>query len=270
MQILGVIFGSVIVAIAFNFFLIPHEILSSGISGISMIFGMLTPINTGIANFLLNFPLLVIGYFKLGKKFIIHTILSVIVISLGLYIIPIMSIANDIILSSVFGGALTGIGIGLIFRCSGSSGGFDVIGMLIARKRDFPIGTMLTMMNAVIILVSGFLFNWDSALYTMISIFVTGKVVDAIYTHHEKLTLMIVTQKGEEMREHLLDNVYRGVTIFDGMGGYTNQKRNILMTVISRYELGEVKSLVAKIDPNAFVNITETVEVMGLFHKHRV
>ncbi len=270
MQILGIIFGSIIVAVAFNLFLIPHEILSSGLTGVSMIFGILTPINTGIANFLLNLPLLVIGYIKLGRKFILHTILSVTVISIGLYMIPIMKLANDIILSSIFGGVVAGIGIGIIFRCSGSSGGFDVIGMLISRKKDFPIGTMLTFMNAVIILISGFLFNWDSALYTMVSIFVTGKVVDSVYTHHEKLTLMIVTQKGEEVREHLLDNVYRGVTVFDGMGGYTNQQRKILMTVISRYELGEVKSLISKIDPTAFVNITETVEVMGLFHKPRI
>lgn len=267
MQILGIIFGSMIVAVAFNFFLIPHEILSSGLTGLSMIIGMLTPMNTGIANFLLNFPLLVLGYLKLGRKFILYTILSVTVISIGLYFVPVVKVGQDIILSSIFGGALTGIGIGLIFRSSGSSGGLDVIGMLIARKRDFPIGTMLTAMNGVIILISGFLFNWDSALYTMVSIFVTGKVVDAVYTHHEKLTLMIITEKGDEMRQHLLQNVYRGVTVFDGMGGYSKQKRNILMTVISRYELGEVKSLVSKVDPTAFVNITETVEVMGLFHK---
>ncbi|MBY0096068.1 YitT family protein [Mesobacillus maritimus] len=270
MQILGIIFGSVIVAMAFNLFLIPHEILSSGLSGISMIFGILTPINTGIVNFLLNLPLLILGYLKLGRKFIIHTILSVTVISIGLYTVPVITMAHDIILSSIFGGVVAGIGIGIIFRCQGSSGGLDVIGMLIARKKDFPIGTMLTMMNAAIILISGLLFNWDTALYTMVSIFVTGKVVDAVYTHHEKLTLMIVTQKGEEMREHLLGNIYRGVTVFDGMGGFTNEKRKILMTVISRYELGVVKTLISEIDSSAFVNITETVEVMGLFHKPRV
>ena len=264
---LGIILGSLIVATAFNLFLIPHEILSSGLSGISMIIGMLTPMNTGVANFLLNFPLLVLGYLKLGRKFIMNTILSVTVISIGLYIIPIIEIAHDVIMSSIFGGVVSGLGIGLIFRCSGSSGGFDVIGMLVARKKDFPIGTMLSVMNAGVIIISGFLFNWDSALYTMVSIFVTGKVIDTVYTHHEKLTLMIITEKGVEMRQHLLDNLYRGLTVIDGMGGFSNQRRNILMTVISRYELGEVKSLIAEIDPSAFVNITETVEVMGLFHK---
>jgi uncharacterized membrane-anchored protein YitT (DUF2179 family) len=267
MHYIGIIIGSLITAVGFNLFLIPHEILSSGLSGVSMIVGMLTPMNTGVANFLLNLPLLIIGYYKLGRKFILLTILAVTMISLGLYVVPVVEIAHEMVLSAIFGGAVVGLGIGLIFRSSGSSGGFDVIGMLVARKRDFPIGAMLTAMNGVIIMISGFLFDWDSALYTMASIYVTGKVVDAVFTHHVKLTLTIITEKGEEMRQHLLTNVYRGLTVMDGIGGFSNTKRHILMTVISRYELAEVKSLISEVDPSAFVNITETVEVMGLFHK---
>jgi uncharacterized membrane-anchored protein YitT (DUF2179 family) len=267
MQALGMIFGSLIIVVAFNLFLIPHEVLSSGLSGISMILGIVTPINTGVANFLLNLPLLIIGYKMLGKKFILNTIFSVVIISLGLYVVPVHLIAEDAILSSIFGGALTGLGVGLVFRCSASTGGFDIIGMIVSRKRDFPIGTLLSGMNAVVIIISGFLFNWDTALLTLISIFVTGKVVDAIYTDHAKLTIMIITDKGDEMREHLLTNLYRGLTIMDGVGGYSKDKRNILMTVISRYELNEVKNLITEVDTDAFVNITETIEVMGLFHR---
>jgi uncharacterized membrane-anchored protein YitT (DUF2179 family) len=267
MQVIGMIIGSLIIVVAYNLFLIPHEVLSSGLSGISMILGMLTPLNTGIANFLLNLPLLIIGYKILGKKFIMNSIFSVLIISLGLYLVPVYAIAKDTILSSIFGGALTGLGVGLVFRCSGSTGGFDIIGMIVSRKRDFPMGTLLSAMNAVVILISGFLFDWDSALNTLVSIFVTGKVVDAIYTDHSKLTLMIITNKGDEMREHLLTNLYRGLTIIDGVGGYSNDKRNILMTVISRYELNEAKNLITEVDTSAFVNITETIEVMGLFHR---
>jgi uncharacterized membrane-anchored protein YitT (DUF2179 family) len=122
-------------------------------------------------------------------------------------------------------------------------------------------------MNAVVIVISGFLLNWDSALNTLVSIFVTGKVVDAIYTDHAKLTIMIITENGEKMRQHLISNLYRGLTILDGVGGYSNDKRNILVTVISRYELNEVKNLISEVDSAAFVNITETIEVMGLFHR---
>ncbi|MFZ7946585.1 YitT family protein [Bacillus sp. S3] len=267
MQFLGLILGSLIIVTGFNLFLIPHQVLSSGLSGISMLFGMITPINTGVANFLLNLPLLIIGYKMLGKRFIMNTILSVIIISFGLYLVPVYEVAKDTILSSIFGGALTGIGVGIVFRCSGSTGGFDIIGMIVSRKRDFPIGTLLSGMNAVVILISGFIFNWDVALNTLVSIFVTGKVVDAIYTDHAKLTIMIITEKGQEMRRHLLTNLYRGLTIMDGVGGYSNDHRNVLFTIISRYELNEVKHLITEIDPAAFVNITETIEVMGLFHR---
>jgi uncharacterized membrane-anchored protein YitT (DUF2179 family) len=267
MRIVGITLGSLIVVVAFNLFLIPHEVLSSGLSGISMILGMISPVNTGVANFLLNLPLLIIGYKMLGKRFIVNSIFSVIIISIGLYIVPVHAIADDTILSSIFGGAITGLGVGIVFRCSGSTGGFDIIGMIVARKRDFPIGLLLSGMNAIVIVISGFLFDWDSALYTLVSIFVTGKVVDAIYTDHAKLTIMIITDKGAEMREHLLSNLYRGLTIMDGVGGYSNSQRNVMITVISRYELNEVKNLITEVDPVAFVNITETIEVMGLFHR---
>ncbi|MBI0575801.1 YitT family protein [Neobacillus cucumis] len=267
MQYLGIVFGSLIVAFGFNLFLIPHQVLSGGMSGISMILGMITPLNTGFANFLLNLPLLIIGYKMLGRRLIVNSILSVIIISIGLYIIPVHAIAQDKILSSIFGGAITGLGVGMVFRSSGSTGGFDIISMILARKMDFPIGALLSGMNGVVIIISGFLFNWDSALNTLVSIFVTGKVVDAIYTDHAKLTIMIITEKGEEMRKHLLSNLYRGLTIMDGVGGYSNNKRNILVTVISRYELNDVKNLISEVDTSAFVNITETIEVMGLFHR---
>ncbi|XJZ25644.1 YitT family protein [Bacillota bacterium Lsc_1132] len=267
MRIFGIMIGSMIVVIAFNLFLIPHAVLSSGMSGISMVIGMITPINTGTANFLLNLPLLIIGYIMLGRKFILNSIFSVLIISVGLYLVPVFAIAHDSILSSIFGGALTGLGVGIVFRHSGSTGGFDIIGMIVSRRKDFPIGILLSGMNAVVIIISGFLFNWDSALNTLVSIFVTGKVVDGVYTHHVKLTLMIVTEKREEMRQQLIANLYRGLTIVDGVGGYSNDQRSILFVVLSRYELQEVKNLIADVDPAAFVNITQTIEVMGLFHK---
>lgn len=267
MKTAGIVIGSIIVSLAFNLFLIPHEIMSSGISGLSIILAMLSSINAGVFNFLLNLPLLIIGYLKLGRRFILYTILSVVTISLTLYLIPVEAIAVSPILSSIFGGALAGLGIGIIFRSSGSSGGFDIIGMLLARRNDFPLGTLLFAMNSIVILLSGFLFSWDTALNTLVSIYATGKVIDKVHTHHVKLTLMIITKKGDEVKQHLLKNVYRGVTVVDSVGGYSNEKSKILITVISRYELTEVKSLIEEIDSDAFVNITETLEVMGLFHR---
>ncbi len=267
MQILLVIAGAMLVAVAYNFFLIPHEILSSGLSGIAIMLGILTPINTGVLNLLLNLPLLVLGVIKLGKRFIAYTILSVVALSVFLYIVPVVELSTEPILSSLFGGVLTGAGVGITFRASASSGGFDIIAMLLARKKDFPLGTLLSIMNAGVILIAGFLFSWDAALSTLIAIYATGKVVDTIHTKHIKLTLNIVTSKGDEICEKLLKRLYRGITVIDAKGAYSGESRTVLMTVITRYQLNEVKQVIHETDPTAFVNITQTVEVVGLFHR---
>ncbi|KKB34243.1 YitT family protein [Bacillus thermotolerans] len=266
-NVISIIIGSFLVGVAYNFFLIPHEVLSSGLSGIAIMFGLITPLNTGTVNFLLNLPLLILGFLMLGKRFIAYTILSVVAISVSLYVIPIVPLSTEPILSAIFGGVITGFGIGLVFRASGSSGGFDIIAMLLAQKKEFPLGSLLTAMNGVVVLASGFIFSWDAALHTMIAIFATGKVIDMIHTSHVKLTLTIITSKGEEVKEQLLANLYRGVTLMNGEGAYTGEGRAILVTVIARHQLTDVKKMIQEADACAFVNITPTLEVMGLFHK---
>lgn len=266
-RFLGVIIGSFIIAIAFNLFLIPHKILSSGIGGIAIILGIVTPVNTGIINFVLNLPILILGYIGLGKKVIFNTVISVIVLSVALYYVPVKIVATDPLLSSIFGGVIAGAGIGLVFNCNGSTGGFDIIGMLLSRKRDIKLGGFLIVLNAVVVVIAGFFFTWDVALTSLLSIYVTGKVIDAVHTKHRKVTLMIVTNEAEKMKKQLLSTVVRGITLLDGEGAYSSEKKRVLMTVVSREELASMKLTISEIDPHAFVNITETVEVLGLFRR---
>ncbi|GEK31724.1 membrane protein [Kurthia zopfii] len=266
-NILMIIIGSSLVGFAYNWLLIPHSILSSGLSGIAIMLGLMYPFDTGILNFLLNLPLLILGVMKLGKRFVGYTILSVVAVSASLYLVPQMELTHEPLLAALFGGVITGIGIGIVFRASGSSGGFDIIAMILAKKTDFPIGALLSAMNAVIVVASGFIFGWDAALMTLVTIYVTGKVIDAIHTTHIKLTLTIITAKGEEMKNMLLENLYRGVTISDGVGAYSGEDRKILMTVITKYQLAELKDRIQQTDPDAFVNITQTTEVLGSFYK---
>lgn len=267
LRMLMIILSSILVAFAWNVFLLPHKILSSGVSGIAMIISLLTPINTGVINFALNLPLMLLGFMKLGKKFMINTLVSVAVTSVSLWYIPVEPISSDPILSSLFGGVLAGIGTGLIFRSSGSTGGLDIIVFLLTRKKEISLGTLTFTLNAIIVFISGFLFDWDTALYTMLSIFATGKVIDMVHTKHLKVTLMIITSKGEEVRKNLISRLVRGITIVEGEGAYTREKRKVLFMIISRYQLAEVKRLIMESDPKAFVNIMETVEVMGYFHR---
>jgi uncharacterized membrane-anchored protein YitT (DUF2179 family) len=268
MKNLIVILGSLIVAFAFNFFLVPYGILSSGISGIAILIGLITPFNTGLLNLVFNLPLLILGYYKLGKTITINTMICVVSLSTFLYLLPSVRVTDNILLSTVFGGVIGGIGIGIILKYAGTSGGLDIIAIMISRTSNVSIGLLLTSMNGVIVLISGFVFNWDLALYTLLSIYLTGKVIDTIFTDHVKLTMHIVTTKGDLIRNDLIQSVYRGITITEGYGGYTQEKKQILMMVVTRYETMQIKKIVRNHDEAAFINIFETVEVDGNFAKN--
>lgn len=265
MKNLLVVLGSLIVAFAFNFFLIPHEILSSGISGIAILLGILTPFDTGFYNFILNIPLLILGYVKLGRTIVLNTLVCVFSLSLFLYLLPVTAVTDNMLLSTVFGGGIGGLGVGIILKFAGTSGGLDIIAIIISRTSSFSIGLLLTGMNGIIVLISGFVFDWEIALYTLLSIYITGKMIDTIFTDHVKLTMQIVTTEGDAIRDELLESIYRGITITEGRGGYTNEKKDILMMVLTRYETMHVKNVVRKHDEDAFINIFETVEVDGKF-----
>ena len=132
------------------------------------------------------------------EKVIFNTVVSVVVLSVALYYVPVKVVATDPLLSSIFGGVIAGAGISLVFNCNGSTGGFDIIGMLLSRKRDIKLGGFLIILNAVVVIIAGFFFTWDVALTSLLSIYVTGKVIDAVHTKHRKVTLMIVTNEAEK------------------------------------------------------------------------
>ncbi|WP_112180935.1 MULTISPECIES: YitT family protein [Paraliobacillus] len=259
---------SIVLGFAFNMFLLPHEILSGGVTGLAMIFGLLTPINSGIWLVVLNVPIFIIGWLKLGKQFIMNSVFCVFVTSMSMQYIPVVEITDDVLLSSVFGGVIIGIAVGLIVRFYASSGGADIIGLVITQKHDIPLGGMIFGLNSIVVFISGFIFSWDLALYTMASIYISGIVVDRVHTRHIKLSLMVVSSKGDVLKDELIKNLIRGITVMNGEGGYSNSQRKVLYTVISRYELALVKSLIKKVDDTAFVSITETVEVMGNFRRN--
>lgn len=259
--------GSLLLGVAFNMFLLPHEILSGGVTGLAMIFSLLTPINAGIWLIVLNVPIFILGWTKLGKTFIFNSIFSVAVTSISMLYIPVMQVTDDVLLSSVFGGVLVGAGAGFIIRFYGSGGGFDVIGLLLTMKRDIPLGFLVFCLNSLVIFVSGFIFSWELAMYTMASIYITGLVIDRIHTRHIKLSMRVVTSKGDAVKKQLLENLYRGITVTDGEGAYSGNKVKVLYSVITRYELAYVRPLIKEVDPDAFVSISETMEVMGNFRR---
>ncbi|WP_108721982.1 YitT family protein [Paenibacillus ihuae] len=264
---LAVIFGSAMIACGFNLFLVPHRLLSGGVSGLAMLVGYFTPFNISLMYLLFNVPLLVAGWFQLGRRFIILSILSVVTTTWLMALIPTVTVASDMLLASVFGGVLVGVGAGISFRMGGSSGGFDILGSIITRYRDFPIGSVLVGLNGLVILAAAYFDNnWNLALASMVSIYVSGKVVDLIHVSHIKVTVYIVTTRTDELLQQLLP-LQRGVTKIKTEGAYSHVERDMLMTVTTRYELAELRRIIKTSDPQAFVNIVETVGVMGSFRK---
>ncbi|OPA81520.1 hypothetical protein BVG16_01965 [Paenibacillus selenitireducens] len=263
------IIGAVFIAAGSNFFLIPHQILSTGVSGLAMITGYFTDWNIGMLYLIYNAPILVAGWFILGKRFIFNSIVSVLAVTWLMQVFPVFQFNDTPILGAVFGGCLIGIGAGISLRFGGSSGGFDIVASIVSRYRDIQLGTMIVGLNGFIIVALGYMKdNWDLALYSMLSVFITGKVMDVIHISHIKVTAFIITNETEKMLEKLLC-LPRGVTIIKTRGAYSEVEKDMLMTVTTRYELAELQNIIKSVDKKAFVNIVETVGVMGSFRKRK-
>jgi uncharacterized membrane-anchored protein YitT (DUF2179 family) len=257
--------GALLVAAGFNMFLIPHQLLSGGVSGIAMLIGYFTNWNIGFLYFVFNLPIMIWGLIVIGRKFIVYSVVSVILTVWLMQVLP--SINQATILGAVFGGVLVGVGSGITLRMGGSTGGFDIIGSILTRKWDFPLGTVLSLLNALVIMALGFFKeDWDLALYSMLAIYISGRVMDGIHIRHVKVTAFIVTKQKKQLLERLL-TMPRGVTLIKTEGAFTSTEQDMLMTVTTRYELVDLKKIIKDIDPKAFVNIVETVGVLGEFRK---
>ncbi|MDF2718082.1 MAG: hypothetical protein K0R28_5007 [Paenibacillus sp.] len=265
-DVLRIALAAMLIAAGFNLFLIPHQLLSGGLSGISMMIGYFTGWNIGLLYFLINLPVLVWGWVIIGRRFVWLSIVSVLLTTWFMQLVPDQSLITDPIIGAVFGGVLIGIGSGLSLRTGGSSGGLDIIGSIMTRRRDFPLGMLLFALNGAVVLALGLVLGWDPALRSMLSIFIAGKVVDTIHIRHIKVTAFIVTGCRDQMIDKLL-KLPRGVTLIKTEGAYSHLPHDMLMTVTTRYELAELRKIVKETDPRAFVNIVETVEVMGEFRK---
>ncbi len=262
-----VICGSLLSAIGFNLFLIPHFLLNGGVSGVAMLIGYFTPWNIGLMYFVLNIPIMVWGFFQIGRRFVLLSLLSVFFTTLFMLFLPEIYKPEASILGAVFGGVIIGIGTGISLRVGGSSGGFDIIGSILMQKWDFPLGQILFALNSVVILILGyFKQNWDLALYSMLSMYVCTQIIDMIHIRYIKVTVFIVTKQKEQLVERLIQ-MPRGVTVIKTEGAYTQETQDMLMTVTTKYELIELKKMIHEVDPHAFVNIVETIGVLGKFRK---
>ncbi|EXX85539.1 hypothetical protein BG53_08010 [Paenibacillus darwinianus] len=263
----GLTVGAFLIAFGFNLLLIPHQLLSGGLSGVAMMLAYATGRPVSLLYFALNVPVLIWGWFVLGRPFVLWSIYSVTAATFLMQLIPVSPLVTDPILGAVFGGVVFGFGSGFSLRFGGSSGGFDVIASIVTRKRDIPVGMLLFLLNGAVIgalaLQSG---DWDIVLYSMLSIFTAGKVIDLVHIRHVKVTAFIITRETEKLLDKLL-KLERGVTVIRTRGAYDRTEKDMLMTVTTRYELAALRRTVRTLDPKAFVNIVETVGIIGEFRR---
>ncbi|ANS77157.1 hypothetical protein AWM70_08645 [Paenibacillus yonginensis] len=265
-EVAVILFSALLVAAGLNLFLIPHQLLSGGISGVASIIGYLTGWNISLVYFVLNVPLILWGWKAVGRRYIVLSCISVVATTWFMAIIPVVSVTHDPTLGAVAGGIISAIGIGFSLRVGGSTGGFDIVGSIITRKYDLPIGNILFVLNGLVFIVLGFYKTWDLALYSLLSTFVKGKVVDSIHVGHIKVTCFIITKERERMLAELR-KLHHGITCMDSQGGYSKVGNSTLMTVTTRYELAAVRKAVITTDPHAFMNVVQSTEIVGRFSR---
>lgn len=259
-------------SIAVNFFFQPGKVYSSGVTGLAQVISAVSERLIGVelsiaaVFYAINLPLLILAWFTIGKKFTIFTFITVSMSTLFIQLMPKVTLTTDPLINALFGGLVLGLGIGYGLKSNISSGGTDIISLTIRRKTGREVGRISLVVNAIIMSFAGFLFGWQYALYSMITIFVSSRVTDAVYTKQKKMQAMIVTSVPDKVSRMIHTKLHRGVTqINDAEGTYQHEKKAVLLTIITRAEFSDFKYWMGKTDPNAFVSVAENVQIIGRF-----
>ncbi len=266
-----VAFGTLVQAVGLRIFLIPAELASGGVSGIAQLINYFTHWPIGLMVFIGNIPLFLIGWrFLGGRRFAMRTAFAIVALSfftdglLWLPFFPKNGLTNDLVLNSLYGAVVSGIGYGLVYRGQGTSGGSDILARILNHYRGVPITQSYLITDTAVILGAGFIFGWDKALYAIITLYVSGLVVDTTMEGAGTVrTALIVTSQPKDVAERILSVMERGVTVLSGTGAYTGKERPVLYTVVTRSEVQLLKTIVHEADAQAFMVIGAAHEALG-------
>ena len=260
--------GSAIFALGFALFLIPNEINTGGISGLAMILRELLGFGSvGILTLLMNIPLFLIGGLKIGRRFFAGSLVGMVVSSVLMDVFSVLSFQTPYpLLGGLYGGVICGTGLGLVFLAGASTGGSDIVVRLVKKKyRNLPIGRISIMFDAMVVLLTGVVFrDISKALYSGVVVFVCGQVIDAmVYRFDYSRVALIVSREHEAIARAIGEKLDRGATYLHGAGSYSGQNMEIVLTVVRKGQLAELKELVMDIDKSAFVIVQEAHQVLG-------
>jgi len=260
--------GSALVAIALNGIIIPHKFVSGGLTGLALGLHYLFPsLPVSWLYFFMNIPLFVIGWKFVGRRFFYYSIVGMAIFSAMVGWVNVPLPVQDKILSALFAGIITGIGAGIILKSKGSAGGTDILSVVLLNRFSVRVGSTILAFNIIVLTAASVLFSLESALYTLVYMYVASRIVEVVLTGlSQRKAVIIISPKWEEISQKILMEIVRGVTFIKGQGAYSGKDENILYTVITFRELPRVKDIVRETDPEAFVVVHETLEVMG----HRI
>ncbi|MCK9611545.1 MAG: YitT family protein [Bacteroidales bacterium] len=274
-----ILLGAFIMSVGFVYFISPYKFVPGGVYGIAIVVHYVTKglfaivpegLPIGLVGLALDIPLTIIGTKILGPKFGIKTVVGFVAVSQFILLLTYFQgdnplVENDPLLSALFGGVLVGIGIGIMFRSKATSGGSDIIAMIFTKYTRLPVGQLLIYVDSVIVLLGLVAFrDWKIPLYSWLIIFITGKVIDTVIQglSYEK-TLFIISDKYDEIREVIINDLDRGGTLIQGKGMFRGTEKQIIFTVVSRKELAQLKDYVHKVDPYAFLTVLNANEILG-------
>lgn len=260
-----ILIGSLVTALGFNLFLLPNHIASGGVSGVSVLVQYWFGTEPAYTQWALNIPLFVLGIIFLGKQYGIRSLLGSFVLPLLIFVTSeIPAPTTNALLASIYGGICVGVGLGLVFRGRGSTGGLTILAQIIQKISGLSFSISVVLLDGTVIVLAAFFLGMEQALYALIGLFVTGKAITAIEVGFRTTKVAyIISDQANEISEAILNDLDRGLTKLDAHGGYTGDARTVLMVVVGQNEVSRLKAIVQSVDRSAFVIISEAHEVLG-------
>lgn len=268
LRVIKILLGSAIFAIGIQWFYHPATLLSGGVTGIAMIINYIWGLPTGAVMFALNLPIFLIAFKNYGWRFVAGSLLGTFACSLFIDLLSLFSvnITAEPFLASVYGGIITGLGLGIVYATGATTGGTDIIAKLIRERYPYVnFGTMILFLDAAIIAVYALIFRkYENAMYTVIAVYIAARVIDLVlYGSSQSKLCHIISEYSDEIKLAIVEKLDRGVTVLSGKGAYSGQDKQILLCVVKRQQIVEIKKIVKNIDKSAFVIVTDTRDVFG-------
>lgn len=272
---IAVIVSAVLQTYAIQAFIWPMSLLSSGFTGVALLFEKIAALyninfSTSMGLIALNIPVAIICFKSIGKKFAISSLCQVFLMSFLLTVLNFEPLFDDVLLNLCFGGFLYGLSVVVALRGNASTAGTDFIALYISNKKGKSIWEYVFIFNALILCVFGYMFGWIYAGYSIIFQYISTKTISSFYQRYKRVTLQVTTKKPDDVVQAYVSNYRHGISVVDGYGGYSREKMSLLHTVVSYYEVTNIKDLMIEVDPNIIVNVLNTETFFGGFYQQPI